>query len=64
MNSLLTKLAEVPTGTETATPANEINGLTGTPTKPKECMKTEDFSNSSFLRRELKFPDKLVSQVK
>ena len=54
MNSLLTKLAKVPTGTETATPANEINGLTGTPTKPKECMKTEDFSNSSFLRREFK----------
>ena len=54
MNSLLTKLAEVPTGTETATPANEINGLTGPPTKPKECMKTEDFSNSSFLRREFK----------
>ena len=54
MNTLLSKLADVSTSTETTTPTHEINDLTETPTKPKECMKTEDLSNSAFLRREFK----------
>ena len=54
MNNLLSKLADVPTGAETATSTKDINDLTETPTKPKECMKTEDLSNSSLLRREFK----------
>ena len=54
MNTLLSKLGDVPTSAETTTPTHKINDLTETPTKPKECMKTEDLSNSSFLRREFK----------
>ena len=54
MNTLLSKLADVPTSTETTTPTHKINDLTETPTKPKKCMKTEDLSSSSFLRREFK----------
>ena len=54
MNILLSKLADVPTSTETTTPTKKINDLTKTPTKPRECIKTEDLSNSSFLRREFK----------
>ena len=51
---MLSKLSDVPTGAETATSTKEINDLTETPTKSKECMKTEDLSNSSLLRREFK----------
>ena len=54
MKTLLSKLADVRKNMETTKQTNEINDLTETPTKPKECMKTKDLSNSSFLRREFK----------
>ena len=52
MNSLLSKLADVPTGAETATPTKEINDLTETPTKSKKC---------TMFRREVVFLGRVVS---